>query len=473
MCAVFCLYHGVDAAENPAELNRKGVRLGEQEKYDEALQKFDRSIEMYDKSSARAFHNKAWVLELNGKVEEAITNYQEAVKRNPVQIPSYERLGFLYYKTEQYTKAVSTGEYVLELDPNNQEVVKWLPDAYRMKLKQRQEMLAQKDEEAKKEKGEPVKEEQEEEKKKAEKRLVYATWDATFREGYFFDGNEFKYIEDNGAGPDFANMLQLNITAIPGWELDIHTGNPYLGALTPDLISWTERVQVIYHLGGYSLGLGVWGNHYNSHHDFGSTVTMHDFKGGGVFGYNKDNVNVKVLFYPRLLMRDGENSSGKTFDADYYAFLYEYTFDKYLSYYTRMSAEEYFVYDHSVPASNYYGIYELSLGLTLGRYDKETGKRYLSVTVGLTERMYTMDLLNDEPYKQFGNGQGWFGINTDRWLDGAPFSGFRSLSHVLSVRVEEPVSKNFFLYQKLMLEIVDGAEDHHEIAFQAGVGGQF
>jgi len=433
------------SAETPAELNRRGVELGRQEKYKEALQKFDRSISLYDKSSARTFHNKAWVLELKGETDEAIKNYEEAIRRNPLQVPSHERVGYLYYTTGQYAKAVSTGEYVLKIDPDNREVVKWLSDAYRMKIQQRQEEL----------------------------HPEIGSYDSLFREGYYFGGTGFAYIRDNGAGPDYVNMLHINLTPGTSWELDVLTGNPYLGALTPDMISWTERVQVIYNLGGYSLGLGVWGNHYNSDDNFNSGITMHDYKGGAVFGYNTEKVNVRVLLYPRLLMRDGENSSGRTFDADYFAFLYEYTFDKYLSYYTHMTAEEYYIYDHRVPVSNYYGMYELALGLTLGRYDKTSGERFLSVTVGITERMYMMDLLNDEPYKNFGNGQGWFGINTDKWMKGAPFSGFRSLAHIFSVKVEEPVSQYFFLYQKLMFEVVDGAEDHHEIALQIGVGGQY
>jgi len=475
-CALLVPGRAGYSAETPSELNRRGVELGRQEKYKEALQKFDRSISLYDKSSARTFHNKAWVLELKGETDEAIKNYEEAVRRNPLQVPSHERVGYLYYTTGQYEKAVTTGEYVLEIDPDNREVVKWLSDAYKMRIQQRQEeLLARKEKEKKEAEKQPAAEEEKEAEKKQEeqKRLIYVTYDSLFREGYFFGGAGFAYIKDNGAGPDYVNMLHINLTPGTSWELDVLTGNPYLGALTPDMISWTERVQVVYNLGGYSLGLGVWGNHYNSDDNFDSGITMHDYKGGAVFGYNNDKVNVRVLLYPRLLMRDGENSSGRTFDADYFAFLYEYTFDKYLSYYTHMTAEEYYVYDHRVPVSNYYGMYELALGLTLGRYDKTTGERFLSVTVGITERLYMMDLLNDEPYKNFGNGQGWFGINTDKWMKGAPFSGFRSLAHIFSVKVEEPVSKYFFLYQKLMFEVVDGAEDHHEIALQIGVGGQY
>ncbi|HMB20699.1 MAG TPA: tetratricopeptide repeat protein, partial [Spirochaetota bacterium] len=226
-CALLVPGRAGYSAETPSELNRRGVELGRQEKYKEALQKFDRSISLYDKSSARTFHNKAWVLELKGETDEAIKNYEEAVRRNPLQVPSHERVGYLYYTTGQYEKAVTTGEYVLEIDPDNREVVKWLSDAYKMRIQQRQEeLLARKEKEKKEAEKQPAAEEEKEAEKKQEeqKRLLYVTYDSLFREGYYFGGTGFAYIKDNGAGPDYVNMLHVNLTPGTSWELDVLTG---------------------------------------------------------------------------------------------------------------------------------------------------------------------------------------------------------------------------------------------------------
>lgn len=141
-------------AESPEVLNRRGVHLGKQKSYEKAIEEFDKALKIYNLSSAKSLHNRAWVLELKGDTNEAIKNYEEAIKRNPSQLPSYRRLGYLYYKIGEYEKAVSTGEHILKEEPGNPEVLKWFPEAYKMKLKKNQEKLAaEKREKAAKKRG--------------------------------------------------------------------------------------------------------------------------------------------------------------------------------------------------------------------------------------------------------------------------------------------------------------------------------
>ena len=141
-------------AESPEVLNRRGVHLGKQKSYEKAIEEFDKALKIYNLSSAKSLHNRAWVLELKGDINEAIKSYEEAIKRNPSQLPSYRRLGYLYYKIGEYEKAVSTGEHILKEEPGDPEVLKWLPEAYKMKLKKNQERLAaEKREKAAKKRG--------------------------------------------------------------------------------------------------------------------------------------------------------------------------------------------------------------------------------------------------------------------------------------------------------------------------------
>ncbi len=44
---------------------------------------------------------------VEGRLPGALKNYEEAIRRNPKQLPSYERAGYLYYKTADYDKAVA------------------------------------------------------------------------------------------------------------------------------------------------------------------------------------------------------------------------------------------------------------------------------------------------------------------------------------------------------------------------------
>ena len=80
---------------NAGRYNRIGVKLGKQKKYNEAIKEFDRAIKKYDRNSAMAYHNRAWAFELKGNTEAAIKNYEEALRRNPVQVVTGEKLGFL------------------------------------------------------------------------------------------------------------------------------------------------------------------------------------------------------------------------------------------------------------------------------------------------------------------------------------------------------------------------------------------
>lgn len=138
-------------AEVPEELNKRGVELGKQKDYDGATREFKKAVTIYNNKSAQALHNLAWVLELKGNITEAIKNYEEAIRRNPSQLQSYKRLGYLYFKTGEFEKAVEIGELLLREEPGNNEVLKWLPEAYARKLKKHQEtLLAKRREKAKK-----------------------------------------------------------------------------------------------------------------------------------------------------------------------------------------------------------------------------------------------------------------------------------------------------------------------------------
>ena len=450
-------------SEDPADVMRKGAQFSDKKMYPEAVKEFQRAIDLYNASSAKAYHNMGYAMELKGDYTGAIKHYEEAVRRNPVQIPSFERVGFLYFKTGEYEKAVSAGEYVLKTDPKNAEVVKWLPEAIKMKLiKQQDMMLANQEEEALKKKADKELKEQE--------RVLYISFDGLIRTGYYYDGGEYKYIKTPGLYADFPHMLYVDVTPTQGWEFDLKTGNPYLGALTPPLIVHSETLQAMYHLGNYYLGLGVMGNHYKNDINFGKEYTLNDYKGGVLFGVAQDKYVFDITLYPRFLPYDSEHNSGKTMDASYIEFAYRYTVDKFLSYYSKISAADYIFFDHEQELSNYWGVYEIGFGVSLGMFGKSSSRKNFALTLEFIERLYMQDLNNDDPYS-FGNGQGWFGMNTEEWFKGDPFSGYYTSGHVFSVRVDEYAADHIFLYQKLSFELTGGEGDHNELNLLLGVGG--
>ncbi len=462
------------SAQSPADLNRRGVELGKQKMYDEAIHEFNKSIKIYDETSARVYHNKGMVLEQKGKFIEAITNYEEAIRRNPGQIVSQERAGYLYYKTDQFEKAVETGEHVISVDPNNKSVASWLPDAYSKRLRERQLKLA---EQKKREDEEKAKQaavqcpEKKEEKAPKEHRVFYASYDFMIREAYYYKGSGFKYEEEKGLLLNVPNMLYLNFSPVPSFEFDLLAGNPYLGALSPNLVNFSSRVQAIYHLGNYYLGVGFLFNQYSDDFASGESETLYDYKGGLIFGAQRDAFSMRFLFYPRELPHDTKQSTGRTLDVDYLEYTFTYTFDRFLSFYVLMSVNDYYFFDHDLQVSNYYGVYNAGLGITLVKYDSVNNRRLVAVSFEFMIRMYLRNLNNDRPYKFF-NGQGWMGADSETWFKGDAFPGFRTTGHVFSVRVEEWITNNFFLYQKLLFELAEGGEetDHNDLAILLGGG---
>jgi hypothetical protein len=462
-------------AIDPKRTSEKGVQFGQQRRYDDALKEFDNAIKYYNINSSKTYHNKGWVFELKGDIPNAITAYEEAVKRNPDQIPTLERVGYLYFQTGRYDEAVITGERVINLDPKNTEVLKWLAEAYALRLQKQREMLLAKEEEKKKEnEKKPAKEEPE---KEPPPRYIYATYDFMIRTAYYFrDGEEDKGYTYKKTPNSFVNvpeMLRIIATPTKMFEFNFEMGRPFLGAVTPNVIVHTEKLEAIVHLGNYTLGLGGMLNHHKSSISYadGESRSLHDFKTGFILGFRQDDAELMFKIYPRALPRDGSSSSGKTLDVDWARLDYNYKIDKLLNFYSWLSVHDFFFFDHTAEISNYWGVYELGFGVSLGKYNNISKYiKYLSVSVDYTQRFYMMDVNNDRPYK-FANGQGLFGINADKWFKGDPFSGYRSTSYVLSPRVEEGIAENYFLYQKIIVEIVDRKEDHDEYNIQFGVGG--
>lgn len=396
-----------------------------------------------------------------------------------------ERAGFLYYTTGDYGKAVAMGEGVLKIDPENKEVLKWLPDAYTMKLKKnREDLLAKKIEDEKK--ADDAKKKAELKQDSEDKRLddlrppiyFYGAYEGIIRTAYYFKGEKegkYKYDKTKGMYGDFPQMFYLQFTPNKIFELYSEFGNPYLGTLSPNLIVHTEILEAIFHIGNYSLGVGGMGNHFEGEKNdaiYGKPFKLNDYKIGIIFGTKKDKADMKISFYPRALISDGVGSSGKTFDADYLKMDYSFKIDNAFSIYSWMSVRDYYYFDHEIKMSSYYGVYELGLGLKLTLYDSVTSDKLVCIFFDYTERFYMRDLNNDKPY-DFANGQGWFGVNKSKWFKGDPFSGYRAPGHVMTFKVEEWPLKYIFLYQEISAEFVDKKEDHNGFCFLIGAGGVY
>jgi len=504
------------------DINKQGVELGEKNRLDEAIRQFDKVIELRDNEAARVYHNKAYALEKKGRLREAIKYYEEALKRNPKQVLSGQRLGFAYYQTLEFEKAVAVGEAVLKLEPGNKEVPRWLPDA-KMKLaeKRREELLAEQNRKKEAQKKAPVTEEKKPERKeeKEHRQIFYSSIDAMLRTGLFYGKHYhmgdlyyttphgYRALSDDGLIVNTPYTIFFNVTPLPLLELNVTIENPFLGGLSPSgLVVQTEILESVFHIKKATIGAGFMFNHYNSNSAFYRKYMLWDYKAGIIAGYQENGVDVKFTWYPRVLIMDPATSTGKSLDVGMLKMDWSYQLSSNLKLYGMIHTRDYYVYNHSKDiyvamyfardfyiwaqpkdlsalyayyltksehVSDYWGVYDLGIGVTLHNLLNRTDEIQLSASIEWIERFYLRNLMNKNPYTLAPNGQGWFGLNLGKFTKGKPFSGFHALSQVIGVRFEEQLTKNFFMYQKIILELADQNAEHHEFNLQIGTGVKF
>ena len=107
------------AASNEAiKRNNFGAELVKQGRLDEAVTEFQSAIQS-DARYAAAHANLAYTYDRLGRVDEAIAAYKETVALDPKNAVAFNNLGVLYTKKESYDEAIQTFEQGLKADPSN------------------------------------------------------------------------------------------------------------------------------------------------------------------------------------------------------------------------------------------------------------------------------------------------------------------------------------------------------------------
>jgi len=469
-------------SQTAEELNRRGAELAEKKQYDQALELFRRAAVMQDAQSAKAFHNRGWVMELQGNISGALENYREAVRRNPNLADSYERMGYWSYKAGKYADAVAMGEKVIRIDPANQDVKKWIADAYRQKLEHPgvPESVEEKpspttvatDPKSQEKKPEPAATNNE---KKEEKKQIkmQATLDLTARTGYYYNDSKFKFVAADGALINIPYTVDFFFKPLPGsnTRFEFVTGNPLLPAGLPQVVNQYERTEGVFSFGPFGIGGGILISHYDGNFNYGKKTSLTDVKIGPVLEYNTNETAFSLRAYPRFipLFYTDKTSTGKTMDACTFEMIYRYILDDEMSYYSRITANDYCFFDNTARMGNYWGFYDIAAGLTLGNKGALLGKD-VNVTVELGKRVYLQKLNNTKPYNTV-NGMGYFGFDLGH-TNGKYFSGYHAISNIFSFSADESIHDNIFIFQKLNVEFVDRHNNHNEFSLTLGVGGK-
>ncbi len=467
ICLIILFSVNFISAEKAADLNKSGAAFGEQGKYDEAMKQFTDAEKKYRENTARAYHNKAYILELQGKGDEAAANYETAMKLNPEQIDTVERVGFWSFKKGDFDRAVELGESVLKKDPANMEVRQWLPEAYKQKmLKPKVEAKPEKAVEA----GDPksLVEQAAAEEKKAKIPIAMLALDIGLRFGYNVTKEQDypKYIDSPG------KIINIPYNA-HGWyrpgknfDLIFRLSNPYLGGTMPNTVSQEEFVEAGFKLGSLRLAGGFIMSHYYDDFNFNKILNLTDIKFGGSLTIPSKEGETTLTFYPRLVPMDNALFTiyDESLDTSFLELKHSYVASGSLSYYSRVSSNGYYFFDHKNEISNYYGFTEIGLGLTLDN-QSSLDKNTVSLSIEYCKRLIFIDLNNDEPFGYL-NGQGFLGFNSGE----AGFTGYYGSSDVLRINAKESISDSIFVYQKFMMEFVDRHFVTNEFILHAGAG---
>jgi tetratricopeptide (TPR) repeat protein len=111
-----------------------GYALGSQGKWDEAIQALNKAIEL-DPRLAQAWNNKGYAFYIQGKYDEALKAYEKAIEINPQYAEAWNNKGVSLNKQGKYDDAIKAFDKALELNPLNTGV--WVNKGYTLRNSQR------------------------------------------------------------------------------------------------------------------------------------------------------------------------------------------------------------------------------------------------------------------------------------------------------------------------------------------------
>lgn len=102
------------------EQNARGMRLYEQERYEEAVQAFERALDLAP-GTALYHCNLGVVYAEMGRDEEALEEYETAIRLAPNDPAAYLNMGYFFSERENDEEAVRAWQKVIELAPDSPE----------------------------------------------------------------------------------------------------------------------------------------------------------------------------------------------------------------------------------------------------------------------------------------------------------------------------------------------------------------
>ncbi len=94
----------------------QGNNFLQQGRYDEAIEEYTEAIRL-DPQYALAYHNRGFAYDDLGQLERAIQDYDEAIRLNPQWAEAYNNRGWTYEEMGQYELAIEDYTEAIRLNP--------------------------------------------------------------------------------------------------------------------------------------------------------------------------------------------------------------------------------------------------------------------------------------------------------------------------------------------------------------------
>lgn len=124
--------HALARLDEAIKRNNFGAELLKQGRLEEAIAEFQRAVEV-DPNYAAAHFSLAYAYERGERIDEAIAQYQKALELEPGNLLGHNNLGVLYDKKGLYDEAIDAFEQALQIDPSNATVLANLESARKNK----------------------------------------------------------------------------------------------------------------------------------------------------------------------------------------------------------------------------------------------------------------------------------------------------------------------------------------------------
>lgn len=118
LITLFSAVCGSYAQTSEDEALKKGIDYGRHDKYDEAITEFDNAIKI-NPNSANTYYDRGVIYDKKGDLDQAILDFSKAIEIDPNLTDAYYNRGFDYYKRGDSEKAISDYNKVIELSPNS------------------------------------------------------------------------------------------------------------------------------------------------------------------------------------------------------------------------------------------------------------------------------------------------------------------------------------------------------------------